>query len=167
MKLDEVARSDESRASVSLSGIDALMPFRLRTLLHLTTSRWDVDRDVHPELVRRIEAMRADGWWVRTALPRNYVLWRHGRTMRDPGRPVLVLPQSRGSVSTLSWNVFLAVEIVRAKERVQRGARSDLSALAMAELDRLIECIAAGSALLVIDPLKLHREVAVNCYRNL
>ena len=146
MKLDDVARSEGARATTILSGIDPLMPFSLRTLLHLTTSRWDVHRDVHPELVRRIEAMRADGWWVRTALPRNYVLWRHGRTMRDPRRPVLVLPQSRGSVSTLSWNVFLAVEIVRAKERLQRGARPDLSALAMAELSDLVGHLAAGSA---------------------
>ncbi len=149
MKLDEVAHSDGSRASTVLSGVDALMPFRLRTLLHLTTSRWDADRDVHPELVRRIEAMQTDGWWVRTALPRNYVLWRHGRTMRDPRRPVLVLPQSRGSVSTLSWNVFLAVEVVRAKERLQRGARPDLSALAMAELSDLVGHLAAGSAVRV------------------
>lgn len=160
MKLDDVARSEGPRATTILSGIDPLMPFSLRTLLHLTTSRWDVHRDVHPELVRRIEAMRADGWWVRAALPRNYVLWRHGHTMRDPRRPVLVLPQSHEGVSKLSWNVFLAVEIVRARERVQRGSRPDLSTLAMAELDEVVGHIAAGSAVRVTDPLRLHREAA-------
>lgn len=160
MELDEAAPSSGSRVSTILSGADTLMPFGLRALLHLTTGRWDTGRDVHPELGRRIEAMRADGWWVRTALPRNYVLWRHGRTMRDPRRPVLVLPQSRRSVSTLSWNVFLAVEIVRAKERLQRAARPDLSTLAMAEISDLVGHLAAGSAVHVTDPLRLHREAA-------
>ncbi|MBI1291876.1 hypothetical protein GC173_11625 [bacterium] len=163
MERDEVDHSEGTRASTSPIDINTLMPFSLRVLLNLTTRRWGADGDAHPLLIRRIEALRADGWWVRTALPRNYLLWRHGRTMRDLRYPVLILPQSRGDVSTLSWNVFLAVEIVRAKEQLQRGGRPEFSALAMAELNDLVEHIAARSAVRVTDPLRLHQEVAVNC----
>lgn len=160
MKIDDAARSEGPRTAPAAVGLPRLMPFSLRALLYLTTSGWEEDGDTHPELARRIEAMRGDGWWVRAAFTRNYVLWRHGRTMRDPRRPVLVLPQSRGRVSPLSWSVFLAVEIVRAKERLQRGTRPDLSALALAELDELIAVVAAGSAVRIVDPIRLHREAA-------
>lgn len=151
---------EERRTSPVGIRIRPMLPPFLRALLHLTTSRLDLDQDVHPALVLRVQSMQEDGWWIRSALPRNYLLWLNGKTMHDPRRPVLVLPQARRSVPPLSWNVFLAVELVRAKERLHRGARPDLSALALRELTGLIEHIDACSSVRVIDPLRLHREAA-------
>lgn len=97
---------------------------------------------------------------VRGAWPRNYVLWRNGRTMLEARSPLLVLPLSYGRLSALQVNVFLAVEMVETRIRFEGGQRFRLSAEGEAELDAILDAVAAASGVAVVDPDRLHREAA-------
>ncbi len=144
-----------------------LLPLRLRLLLHLTTSHWREGPDVSQALTSQVNEMRADGWWVRGAWPRNYALWQHGTTMRNLRRPLLVLPLVYGRSSILDQNVFMAVEIVQAEDWLRTASRGRLSHSARSKLNELIERMTMGSAVSVVDPFRVHQEVAEELERIL
>ena len=103
-------------------------------------------------------AMEAEGWMIREAWTRNYLLWRNGRTMREAPLPLLVLPLAFGRLSALQINVFLAMEIIEAKSRLQRELDRERSLDEASEIQTLLSLLGAETGVIIADPLRVHRE---------
>ena len=119
--LREAAGEDAAVARPATAKVPTL-PFRLRLLLMLTTSAWDADERVHPAVAALAGRIAESGWTIRSAYPRNYLLWRRGRIHTETGLPLLVLPRMFGGLSRLEVNVFLATELFVAQHRVLDGS---------------------------------------------
>lgn len=94
------------------------LPLSGRILLLMSTTRWRAPSWLDPAIRARLAELAAAGWTIRLAAPRNYMLWRLGRTLNDTRLPVLVLPLDNGRLDPVSRNLFIAAEIVRAEARV-------------------------------------------------
>lgn len=131
----------------------------------MSTSRWQPHPPVHPAVAEIATVMEAEGWMIRGAWIRNYLLWRNGRTMRERRLPLLVLPLAFGRLSALQINVFLAVEIIEARFRFNRSTDRAHASAEAAELQLAITLVGGESGVAVADPFRLHREVAVGLAR--
>lgn len=98
---------------------------------------------------------------IRGAWTRNYLLWRNGRTMREGRLPLIVLPLAYGRLSALQINVFLAVEIIEARSRLNRSGDGALAPAEAAELQAMTSHVGGEAGVAVADPFRLHRDAAL------
>jgi hypothetical protein len=96
------------------------VPWRLRVLLVLTTSRFVPDDGVDTRIVARLEILRRWGWMVRMAGARNYVLWRNARAFARPVRAV-VLPNDEFPFTRDERNIAILRDLAAAEFRMRRG----------------------------------------------
>lgn len=136
------------------------IPFGIRCLTFLTTSKWRPSEPVHPSVAACANKMASEGWMIRGAWPRNYLLWRNGRTMQEGLLPLVVLPLAHRRLSALQLNIFLAVELKAATERLHSNSRLGLPAFDKDEFEALVDRITAETGLAVTDPQRLHQEAA-------
>ncbi|SRR5690606_9700409 len=62
-----------------------------RVLAWLTTSPWCNDPPLTDPVASYLRTLRSEGWMIREASPRNFVIWR-GETLYGRRRKLLVLP---------------------------------------------------------------------------
>lgn len=156
--MTSVSSEVHSSAPDAVPECDLRIPRGTRWLAYMSTSRWQPHPPVHNAVAEIATAMEAEGWMIRGAWTRNYLLWRHGRTMRERRLPLLVLPLAFGRLSALQINVFLAVEIMEARFRFNRSADGALTPAEAAELQAVITLVGSESGVAVADPFRLHRE---------
>jgi hypothetical protein len=112
------------------------LPLSVRLLLFLTTNRWRAEPILYPDIAGSIERLIRNGWTIRTAFGRNFLLWRHGRVQNDTTLPVLVLPSAgHYALQEAEANAFIATELVRSGLRVD-GVFHPNTAQVAAKLDR-------------------------------
>ena len=140
-------------AQKAVTESDARIPREVRWLAYMSTSRWKPCRPVHPAVSHMAAAMEADGWMIRGAWTRNYLLWRNGRTIVEEHLPLLVLPLAFGHLSPLYINVFITVEIIKARSRLQQARGRDHDPADVGEVQ---------SGVAIADPFRLHREAALD-----
>jgi hypothetical protein len=112
------------------------VPVTTWILLLLTTSRWKRDLRVEDFIDHLLQRLVNEGWTVRTAHRRNYLLWRHGRTLRETQLPILVLPSFPAGLAAHEANLLLASEYLRALNRVS-GQGDGLDDASMEKLYRM------------------------------
>ncbi|MBB4015737.1 MULTISPECIES: hypothetical protein [Chelatococcus] len=148
-KVDAQCRADPTKA-----GRPGAFPWRTRLLLWCSTSPWRGAYASEPEIVDLVERLTAEGWLVRTAYPRNFLLWRHGQVLARGDCRLVVLPRTFGRLSDLEINVFLATEIFRAwRQHTNNDGRVDWDG----QLDRLCQRMAARSGVILSDHSRLYR----------
>ena len=134
------------------------MSLGMKCLVHLTTSRWRAPASVYSIVATLAQTMVAEGWILRGAWPRNYALWRNGRTTREAGLPFVVLPIAFGRLTAMQINVFLAVELTNARTRLKGQSDQGSPSSETEELEYILSSIHSASA--GVDPYQLHRAVA-------
>jgi hypothetical protein len=144
---------------------DVRIPPAVRWLAYMSTSRWQPHPPVHPAVAQVVTTMEAEGWMIRGAWTRNYLLWRNGRTMRERRLPLLVLPLAYGRLSALQINVFLAVEIIEARFRLRRTLHPDHARAEAGELQSVLKLVGAETGVAIADPFRLHREATLGLGR--
>lgn len=127
-------------------------------MAYLSTSCWRPHFPVHPNVAACAARMETDGWMIRGAWARNYLLWRNGRTMGETQLPLLILPLAYGRLSALQINVFLTVEMMAAKSGLQQGCDRELFSHDTTSFQSVLDLIAAESGITIADPLRIHRE---------
>lgn len=137
---------------------DRRVPFGVRWLAYLSTSRWRSNYPVHPNVAACAARMETDGWMIRGAWARNYLLWRNGRTIRETQLPLLILPLAYGRLSTLQINVFLTVEMMEAESGLQQGCDRESFPHEAASFQSALDLIAAETGIIIADPFRIHRE---------
>lgn len=137
---------------------DVRIPPAVRWLAYMSTSRWQPHPPVHHAVAQIAAVMKIEGWMIRGAWTRNYLLWRNGRTMREGRLPLIVLPLAYGRLSALQINVFLTVEIIEARSRFRRALNRGPAPDEAEELHAAIRLIGAAEGMIVADPFRLHRE---------
>lgn len=141
---------------------DVRIPPAARWLAYMSTSRWQPHPPVHPAVAQIAAAMKTEGWMIRGAWTRNYLLWRNGRTMREGRLPLIVLPLAYGRLSALQINVFITVEIIEARSRLQRPHGRDHAPPDAGEIQSVLGIVGAESGVAIADPFRLHREAALD-----
>ena len=119
---DPVHPSLHLRASLSLP---------VRIMLHLTTRRWAPSRHDFPLVEAALfEPFERAGWTIRVASPRNFMLWRSSRALRDSAAALVVLPDCACGLGSTAHTLLCMQEFLRriAKQAlVLRGLPADLS----------------------------------------
>ncbi len=111
------------RAGAEPIAVAPAVPWRLRMLLVLTTTRFVPEDGLDGRIAFRLEALRRRGWMVRMAGARNYVLWRNARAFARPIRAV-VLPNDEFPLTRDEWNIAILRDLAVAELRMRRdGAR--------------------------------------------
>jgi hypothetical protein len=90
-----------------------------RSLVLLTTSKWDVGEvalDVNTR--RRAMRMEFEGWWLRQALPRNFLLWNYFIQSRRLTCRLAVLPILE-NMSVIAPAIRISVQLHQAELRVR------------------------------------------------
>ena len=136
------------------------IPPGVRWLAYLTTSVCHPPGSAIPAVASLAQTLALDGWMLRGAWARNYVLWQHGRTIQEARLPMLVLPLHTGHLSALHVNVFLAVELTAARARLDDRPRHGAALQGRGDLAAIMEAIATGMGITVADPGKLHGEAS-------
>lgn len=108
------------RARAEPIAVVPALPWRLRVLLVLTTSRFVPEDGVDSRIVARLEMLRRRGWMVRMAGARNYVLWRSARAFARPAKAV-VLPNDAFAFTREEWNIAILRDLAIAELRMRRG----------------------------------------------
>jgi hypothetical protein len=86
----------------------------VRALLHLTTQRWRSGRRYLPPLqASQFEPFERAGWLIRVATPRNFVLWRNSRLLRNSAMAVAVLPDRAAELGTEAYTLLCMQEFLR------------------------------------------------------
>lgn len=163
--MTSVSSEVHSSARDAVAERDVCIPRVTRWLAYMSTSRWQPHPPVHPAVAEIATAMEAEGWMIRGAWTRNYLLWRNGQTMRERRLPLLVLPLAHGRLPAMQINVFLAVEIIEARFRFNRSTDGAHAPAEAAELQAVITLVGGESGVAVADPFRLHREAAVSLAR--
>jgi hypothetical protein len=135
------------------------VPLGIQWLAFLSTNRWRPRPPIHPSVAEIAAGLEAEGWMIRGAWVRNYLLWRNGRTMREARLPLLVLPLSYGDLSALQIDVFLAVELIEARSRFRQAPDRAHPPVEADELQAVIDLVGADAGIVIADPLRLHRQV--------
>ena len=154
--MTSVSSEVHSCAPDAVPARDTRIPRATRWLAYMSTSRWQPRPPVHPAVAKVAAAMEAQGWMIRGAWIRNYLLWRNGRTMRERRLPLLILPLAFGRLSALQINVFLTVEIIEASSKFQRASDHGHAPARAAELQAVLKLVGADTGVVVADPLRLH-----------
>jgi hypothetical protein len=131
---DSAASGD--RATRDGPEAESSVPVAIWILLLLTTSRWKRDVRIEGFINHLLQRLENEGWTVRTAHRRNYLLWRYGRTLRKTRFPILVLPSFPAGLATHEANLLLASECLRALNRVS-GQGNGLDDASMEKLYRM------------------------------
>ncbi|MCE7030158.1 hypothetical protein [Jiella avicenniae] len=122
-----------------------------RLLLSLTTTPWKPDRPVDPTVARLAAGMAETGWRIRSAEPRNYLLWHCGRTLTQTRCRLVVLPRRFGRLSRVEIDVFLFAELAAARWRVSHDT-APLSSAAREARDTCCRAIASRHGWLPFEP---------------
>jgi len=133
------------------------VPWRIRLLSVLSTRPWRPGSEVDAEVASLAERMVGQGWMVRGAYPRNYLLWRSSHTLSATTYRLVVLPIVFGRLSDLEINIFLATDLFVAKQRAALGS-ADLSEEQSIALDSLCQRLTARSGMALLNRERVYRK---------
>lgn len=109
-------------ADAAATGDRARLPRGIRLLLVLSTGPWRGIGHLPAPVAAHVERLIGEGWTVRQAWHRNFVLWSGGRTLRHSRLPLVVLPYLGRSVEPRDAGIFVLGELLRAELRVAGDA---------------------------------------------
>lgn len=110
----------------------ARLPASTWLLAWLTTSPWRNDPPLTEPVARYLDRMTSEGWMIRQASPRNFVIWR-GATPYGRKQKLLVLPGREVRLRTLERSA-VATGLVTAA--ISRTVDDRLAGEKLAEADR-------------------------------
>lgn len=131
------------RAGAEPVAVAPALPWRLRALLVLTTSRFVPEDGVDGRIVARLEMLRRRGWLVRMAGARNYVLWRNARAFARPVGAV-VLPSDAFPFTRDERNIAILRDLAAAEFRMRRGEARLSDSEILALLAALLQALHPG-----------------------
>ncbi len=102
----EEEEDGQGRSGQALPAVAGL-PASTRLLAWLTTSPWRNDLPLTGPVADYLGKLRSEGWMIRQASPRNFVLWR-GKALYGRRRRLLVLPNREVRLRTLECSAIAA-----------------------------------------------------------
>lgn len=127
MSHHDATQADHARRSVGAKNCNAIavVPWHLRVLLCMTTAPASAAPCRAATVNTYVTELIADGFVVRAADWRNFLLWRNGTTLRTSKIPVIVLPSATISLAEAHRTILVIAELMQAVARVRKSNARD------------------------------------------